>query len=128
VTNQLESMRGQDKRSPSVTEEESINSAWALFLLRYNNTGKFQTLLQECDVGEKCIMYLFCSSRFAPCNSSATSVYVEFYSRHTHSVSRPRRYDDYSSTRVGRVVRLTRAEGTEGRQTESFILNNIFCS
>jgi hypothetical protein len=90
VTNQLESMRGQDKRSPSVTEEESINSAWALFLLCYNNTGKFQTLLQECAVGEKCIMYLFylrCSSRFEPCNSCVTSVCVEFYSRQTHSLS-----------------------------------------
>ena len=51
-------MRGQDKTS-SVTEEESINSAWALFLLCYNNNGKFQTLLQKCAVSDKCIMYLF---------------------------------------------------------------------
>jgi len=36
-------MREQNKRSPRVTEEESTNSAWALFLLCYNNTGKFQT-------------------------------------------------------------------------------------
>ena len=41
-------MRGVDKRSPSVTDEGSINSAWALFPLCYNNTGKFQTLFQEC--------------------------------------------------------------------------------
>jgi hypothetical protein len=106
--------------------EESINSAWAMFLLRYNSTGKFQTHLQECSVGDKRIVCLFCSSRFEPCNSSATNVCVEFYPRHTHSMSVLWRVDGYSSTRVGRVLRLTRAERTKGRQTESFILKKYF--
>jgi len=41
-------MRGVDKTSRSVTDEGSINSARALFLLCYNNNGKFQTISQEC--------------------------------------------------------------------------------
>ena len=41
-------MRGVDKRSSSVMDEGSISSARAMFLLCSNNTGKFQTLFQEC--------------------------------------------------------------------------------
>ena len=71
-------------------------------------------------------VYLFCSSRFEPCNSSAASVCVEFYSRHTNSRSGLRRHGGYSSTWVGRLVRPPRVEGTKGRQTEDFILQKYF--
>jgi hypothetical protein len=48
-------------------------------------------------VGVKCIMYLFCISRFVPCNSSDVCVCVEFYSRYTHSISVLWRHEGYSS-------------------------------
>ena len=123
-------MRGQDKRSPSVTEEESINSGWALFLLHYNNTGKFK-LSSKNVCGWQIyymLIYLLCSSRFEPCNSSAVCVCVEFYSRHTHLVSMLGSHDGYSSTGwVGRrVVWPPMAERTKGRQDKYFILKNIF--
>jgi hypothetical protein len=109
-------MREEDKRSPSVTEEEYINSVWVLFLLCDSNTGKFQILLQECAVVEKYIMYylftyLSGSSRFEPCTRSAASGMWNSILVTLIQSSVLRRHGSYSRSRVGRVVRPA---GTKG--------------
>jgi hypothetical protein len=51
-------MREEDKRSPSVTEEESINSVWALLLL-VTIPVSFTLLLQSAVVEKYIMYYLF---------------------------------------------------------------------